>query len=535
MKKRLIFLFVSLILLLGALMVRLVYIQIIDSEKYAAVTVRQQRISLEGADERGTIYDRNMTPITGIADDYIYIIAKDRMTPDTAKIFNSINAKRVTNTSKRYFVYRGKIFNNDAAYVLKRDYNVFIVKSARRYSEDQAAVHLIGYINESDGNGACGLERDFNDILAKKQKEVFAAADGKRMIIPGLGISSTVENPDCGIVTTLELKLQKKAEEILNASGHSGSIIVADAKTGEILASASSPAYNPYNIKEYLDSSNRELINKAVQSEYPPGSIFKIIVAAAALEKGVVTPDTTFTCNGFIEINGVKIKCSKTEGHGTITFREAFAKSCNSAFIQTALLTGDQAILEMAENFGLGKKRLPDISGEKPGLLPDISDVQGAGIGNLAIGQGKLLVTPIQAAGVTAIIASGGMDQSFSLIRSVNCGEELTAALAKNKVNKNRRVISEQTAKIIKNLMVDTVATGTANNISSDIGITIAGKTGSAEAAFNGIETVHGWFTGFMPAENPKYVITVFVESGGSGRGSAVPLFQQIAMYLKSN
>lgn len=529
MKKRLIALYVCFFLLLGVLLVRLTFIQLIDNEKFASIMARQQRITLDGADNRGTIYDRNMNPITGADDEYIYIIEKGKITTNTVKVLETIGAKRVTNDSKRYYVYRSKIFNEDAAYILKRDYNAFIIKDARRYSEEQPAVHFIGYVNKTDGNGACGIEKDFNDILSRKNKTVYASADGKRMIIPGLGIYSTVNDPNCCVVTTLDINIQKKAEEILNASGYYGSLIVIDATSGEVLASASSPSFCPYDIEEYLDSSNREFVNKATQSQYPPGSIFKLIVAAAALENGIVTPDTTFDCKGYEEINGIRIKCaSGDEGHGTITFREAFAKSCNATFIQVGILTGGAEILEMAKKFGIGEKTISNLSEEKLGLLPDIPEIQGAGIGNLSIGQGKLLVTPMQAARVTSIIASNGIDRGLSLIKATTSNGEV------NNMNKNIpvRVISRETANTIKNFMVDTVSFGTANNLSSDLGVKIAGKTGSAQSSYNGEEVVHGWFTGFMPADDPKYVITVFIESGGSGRGSAVPLFQEMAAFL---
>jgi Cell division protein FtsI/penicillin-binding protein 2 len=529
MKKRLIFLTICMILVLCALIVRLVEIQIIDREKYASVTARQQRVTLDGVDKRGTIYDRKMNPLTGDDEDYVYIIEKSKMDVTAARIMESIGVKRVKNPSTRYYVYRGSAYDQDIANVLRRDYNVFMMKSARRYSDEQTAVHLIGYVNVKDGNGACGIEKDFNDILSRKQKIVYASVDGKRMIIPGLGIYSTIENPDCGVITTLDKKIQKKAETILKASGHQGAIIVNDARTGEVLASASSPAYDPNQIEEYLDSSNKEFINKATQSEYPPGSIFKIIVAAAALEKGVVTPDTTFTCKGYEEINGIRIDCTGGEnGHGTLSFREAFAKSCNSTFIQVGMLTGGKEILEMAKSFGIGEKTLAFQSDEKKGVLPDSDDIQGAGIGNLSIGQGTILVTPMQAARMTTIIASGGIDPGMSLIKGVMSDGKIKYT----KAQEPKRVISYETAQIIKDFMVDTVDYGTANNLKSDLDIKIAGKTGSAEALYYGEKTVHGWFTGFLPADNPAYVITVFVESGGSGRSSAVPLFQQMAEEL---
>jgi peptidoglycan glycosyltransferase/penicillin-binding protein 2 len=533
MRRRLIALFIAFVFLLSLLAVKLMLVQILESEKYASANAKQQRITLNGEDTRGTIFDRNGNKLTGADESFIYIIKKGALDATAARILQYIGAQRVENDSKRYYVYRSSLFSEDASYVLKRDYDAFIIKGAARYQEEQPAVHIVGYINETDGTGASGLEKEFDDLLSLKQKIVYASVDGKRMIIPGLGISSKVVNPDCGVITTLDLKIQKKAEQVLADSGRSGSIIVLDAKTGEVLAAASTPSYDPSRVEEYLDSDNEEFINKATQSLYPPGSIFKIIVAAAALESGAVsgaaiTGEPMFYCKGYEEINGIRINCSKEEGHGEINLQDAFAKSCNSAFIQLGMRTGGEEILAMAKAFGVGEKAFRGKVEEKSGLLPGTQDIQGAGIGNLSIGQGKLLITPAQAARITAVIAAGGIDHGLSLIKGTTEGGE-TEYVEKMPP---RRVISGETADYIKSLMVDTVDYGTANNL-KDVGVTVAGKTGSAEAAYHGKMVVHGWFTGFFPAEEPQYVITVFVESGGSGRSSAVPLFSQMAEYLK--
>ena len=529
MKKRMIALMIGFMVLLALLGARLTQIQVLESERYASENAKQQRITLNGEDTRGTIYDRNGNRLTGADESFIYIIKKDKLNATAAKIFQLIGANRVANESKRYYVYRSNLFSADAAYVLKRDYDAFIMKGATRYEKDQPAAHFIGYINEIDGTGASGIEKEFNDILSKTQKAVYASVDAKRMIIPGLGISSAVTNPNCGVITTLDLRVQKKAEQVLKDSGRSGSIIVVDAKTGEVLAGASTPSYDPAHVAQYLNSSNEELINKVTQSLYPPGSIFKIIVAAAALESGAITKDSTYFCKGYEEINGIRINCSKEEGHGELNLVDAFAKSCNSAFIQIGMKTGGEEILKMAKAFGVGEKAFGGKVEEKSGSLPGTQDIQGAGIGNLSIGQGKLLVTPAQAARVTEIIASGGMDYGLTLIKGTTIDGK-TQYLHRGPA---KRVIKQETADFIKEMMVDTVNYGTANNM-TDLGVTVAGKTGSAEAPYHGQMAVHGWFTGFFPAEEPKYVITVFVESGGSGRGSAVPLFRQMAEYLNS-
>lgn len=529
MKRRLIILMVVFALFHGLLVFRLVQLQILDQESYVAVTERQQRIMLEGADGRGTIYDRNMAPLTGSDGGYIYIMEKRKMNDEAKQLLHSIGAEASAKSSLQYVVYRSRDFDQTVSTTLRENYQAFIMKSARRYAEEQAAVHLVGYINEVDGKGACGIERDFDDILAQKQKVLYASADAARRIIPGLGVRQGVQMGEYGVVTTLNAKIQKKAEEILAAADRSGAIIVLEAATGEVLASASSPVYHPAHVKDYLESNKQELVNKAIQSQYPPGSIFKIIVAAAALESGLVQPEDTFICEGAVEINGVVIKCATggEAGHGPLTFRDAFAKSCNSTFIQIGEQIGGEQILELAKAFGLEEKAL-GLAEEKAGPLPVSADIQGAGIGNLSLGQGKLLVTPVQVARMTAVIAAGGQDHGPSLIKAV-MEDGKTRQVEKVQAHE---VISQETAGIIKSFMSDTVKYGTANNLPAELLEKIAGKTGSAEAYRHGEPIVHGWFTGFMPVDDPQYIITVFVESGGSGRGAAVPLFEEMANYL---
>ena len=218
-------LFIFFVMLLSGLTGRLAYIQVFNNEEYAAATARQQRIRLDGGDKRGTIYDRNREPLTGIYDEYVYIIKKDQLNEDAKKIFHSIGAYRVKNDSENYYVYRSKDYYPDKANELKNQHQAFIIQSGRRYGEEQIAVHLIGYINAMDGNGASGLEKDFNDILSKRNKTVYATADGKRMIIPGYGIWSTEDNVDCGVITTLDANIQRYAEKVLSHSNYDGSIL----------------------------------------------------------------------------------------------------------------------------------------------------------------------------------------------------------------------------------------------------------------------------------------------------------------------
>lgn len=526
-QKRLLFCIMCFFLCLVGLGIRLTYIQIIDTDKYVAVVNRQQRIVIEGVDKRGTIYDCNQNPITGAVQEYVYIMRKELMDDGSRRLLSSIDAKPIRSNNFRYEVFRCTMYHKAQSRQLEKEYDAFIMKTRQRYANEQAAVHLIGYINGADGYGVCGIEKDFDEWLCQQEKSIYSVGDGSGYIIPGKGIQGST-GKEVGILTTLDLSIQKKAEMILKEAGVNGAIIVTDVKKGDLLASASTPIFNPNGVENYLKSEGKEFVNLATQGQYPPGSIFKLVVAATALEEGIL-PNAVFLCTGEEKFDAISIGCATggKEGHGSITFEDAFAKSCNSTFIQIGKKIGPQPILDMAKMFGMHQKTLVDFSAEKIGLLPELNDVQGAGIGNLSIGQGKLLVTPMQVAKMTQIIANDGICTNLRLVRgTLNNG---TQELLKRQKQQQQQSISVETAKTLQRFMVNTVKYGTANNLGD---LSSGGKTGSAEATQRGKEVVHGWFTGFLPAENPKYTVTVFVEEGGSGRASAVPLFQKIAEEL---
>ena len=527
--KRIRFFFICAALLLVGLAAKLAFIQIADHDKYLSVAARQQRIALEGMDRRGTIYDRNLEPLTGTEEEYVYLIKKARLDAEAKARLAAMGARRLSGKSDLYALYCCADYCPGESRWLQRERDAFVIRAPQRYSGHQPAVHVLGYVGGMDGRGVCGLEKDFDHWLSQRDKVVYAVGDASNYIIPGLGIRSAAGR-ECGLVTTLDLELQRSAEEILGERETHGAAIVAEVKTGEILACASAPGFQPNEVKNYLSSDGRELLNLAAQGLYPPGSVFKIVVAAAALENQIADENTLFHCKGYEEINGIRIKCSTggKEGHGDIALRDAFVKSCNSAFIQLGEMTGAAKILDQAKAMGLEEKALTGISGEKKGCLPKENEVQGAGIGNLSIGQGKLSVTPMEICHMTQIVANGGRSGGLRLVKEIVDNGRITKLTGKDE----KQVLSEKTARLLQSFMADTVKRGTANNIKE---VSAGGKTGSAESTFQGEYVVHGWFTGFVPAQNPQYVITVFVERGGSGRASAAPVFQELAKKLEGS
>lgn len=516
------------ILMLG-LAFRVYVIQIRNGASYAAMARAQQRIPLLGADERGMICDRKGLALTGERLEYIYILPVSRMDEEAQRLVDALKRRggRERKTSNRgYRIITAESYAKNISEKLKRKYGAYILRLPQRYAPDQTAVYLLGYARSSDGKGVSGLEKAFDDWLSKREEAIYGLADGANRILPGYGVQNKKER-SFGLMTTLDRELQKNLENIVNQVEEGRCCaIVTQAATGDILACATAPGFSPFRVEELLESENRELLDIALQGQYPPGSVFKIVVAAAALEAGICTPHKTFTCTGSQRVGGIDIACTAHQGHGELTMEEAFSVSCNCVFIQMGELVGAKDILAMAKRLGLGREVLTNLNMESCGRLTKEQEAAGAGIGNLSIGQGSLLVTPLQLAQLTQTVANGGVFTGLYLADALKEGETTVKLPRSSPV----RVMKQETAEALLFMMKQTARLGTAKSLKEwDCG----GKTGSAEGVFEGNKAVHAWFTGVVPAENPQFGITVFVENGGSGGKTAVPVFESIMEKLK--
>jgi peptidoglycan glycosyltransferase/penicillin-binding protein 2 len=261
---------------------------------------------------------------------------------------------------------------------------------------------------------------------------------------------------------------------------------------------------------------------------YDMGSIFKIVVTAAALENNLIDLNKLYYCKGSLNVSGKKFDCHNVYGHGWQTITDAFKNSCNCVFIELGKEIGYKNILEMAKKFCLGRKNLNPLELEQQkGMLPDANNYYLADLANLSIGQGKLSGTVLDGAIISAVIASGGQ------VKSVNCVEGITDSYGQKikslKIENKKQIISEKTAEIIKNMMYATNQSGTGTNARLD-NYSSGGKTGSAQTGWyvDGENYQHGWFTGFFPVDKPRFALCVFVENGKSGSESAAPIFSKI-------
>jgi penicillin-binding protein 2 len=313
-----------------------------------------------------------------------------------------------------------------------------------------------------------------------------------------------------------------------------------DVKDGGILALASYPNYDPNvfiqpykyksQLEEYLHAETHTLLNRCISGQYPPGSIFKILIATAALEEKAIKTDTIFNCTGAYPVGKRLFLCWDLDGHGEQNVIEAIANSCNVFFYQTGLKLGPDNIFKHGKDFGFGQRSEIDLPAESDGFLPSRTwkrrmlkerwyDGETA---NYSIGQGYLLVTPLQITRMVAVIASGGYLLQPHIVKRIQ-GE------GNYLFNKKKLNISAVTLDAVKEGMYGAIEHGTATQARIP-GVQWAGKTGTAQTF--GEFKPHGWFGGFYPLENPRIVIVVFAEHGGSGGYIPANLAKKILRFI---
>ncbi|MFA5577559.1 MAG: penicillin-binding protein 2, partial [Tissierellaceae bacterium] len=404
-----------------------------------------------------------------------------------------------------------------------------------RYFDDNLLSHTIGYVNKAENRGQTGIEKVYDEFLRNADKNSFFVEYDKNKSIV-LGSSYYVDNAveayqPAGVMLTIDYRIQKITEMVLDFFSAKGAVIVTDIESGEILALASRPNFNQKNITAYLDKDDMALYNKAVQVSYPPGSIFKIVVLLAALEEDMGFLENSYFCKGYEVINNTTIKCSGN--HGQISLRDGFAKSCNSVFIQIGKELGAKKIIDMAKRLGLGEKVNIGLAEEIEGILPEGEELLGPAIGNISIGQGKIEATPLQISNILLTIANDGVQKDMTLVKGIT-SKEGQILKAYNR-EEDKRVISKDLSQVAKELLEEVLSSGTARSLDlEDIG-GAAGKTGSAEASLKGQFTIHGWFAGYYPKDEPRYGITILVEEASSGSKSAAPIFEKICKEINKN
>ena len=555
------------------------YLQVLEGGKLQEMSERNRIRIRPVAAPRGILFDRNGLPLVDNRpaftlslipreiDDRDTVIARlsvllkiplsdlqealDRVPPDSfrpVRVRRGLTLEEVTKVEERKLELPGVVVE---------------VEPQRVYPTSTFAAHLLGYVREvsddqmkqgryrrGDMIGQSGLERLLDEYLRGRD-------GGERIEVDAMGRPVQVmrrEEPDPGaqVVTTVDRRIQEAAERAM--AGRSGAVVVMDPRNGDVLAMTSSPAFELDRLAGNLDKDEwlkvirdplTPLMNRALQSQYAPGSVFKVVVAAAGLQEGSLTPMDRIYCNGEFHLGQWTFKDWKEGGHGHVDTRSALIHSCNIFFYQAGLKVGPAAIARYAEAFGLGSPSGIDLGGEKPGLVPfvdgrrrvDGRKWQAGDTVNMSIGQGQVLVTPMQVARMMSAVANGGVLWRPRLVQRVERVDGLLAYSSASKMT-GRVDLSPIVWAFLRHALSGVVNEGGTGGAARIPGIDVAGKTGTAQSinksdAAKGQD--HAWFASFAPVQDPEVVVVGLVERGGKGGQVAAPIARQIyqAIFLE--
>lgn len=404
------------------------------------------------------------------------------------------------------------------------------VEPIRVYPLGDTLAHVLGYVGRADieqdaqtpfhfylpeFEGKKGIEAQSNSRLAGK-------AGGRLIRVNAAMLKHRVidERPPVSgedIRLTIDSRIQKLVENTL--LGERGACVILDPRNGDVLAMASAPTFDlnlfvpGISVTDWNRLNNdpaKPFLNRAAMEHYPPGSIFKPVVALTALENDKADGQTVFACPGYFEVGGVRFHCWNRYGHGSLNMRQAIEVSCNPYFCQLGLLCGYERIHHMAMALGLGDRTGIEI-GEVNGLLP--KRAWKGDTCNMSIGQGALAVTPLQMAVVAATIANGGHLYRARLIRRRREGEEIT-----------RMEWSRRTLDVVRGGMHDVIEHDSGSGARARIhGVVMGGKTGTAEYGPRGLRKKHTWMLAFAPFDSPRYALAMIIQDGDSGGKTVAP------------
>ncbi|MDO5028379.1 MAG: penicillin-binding transpeptidase domain-containing protein [Bacillota bacterium] len=573
---RIIFLLILFFALTLIVVARLVILQIIDRKDLTKRAIEQINRSEEIVSDRGFILDKNGKRLAiNTASSTIYfngsqdidsesrsLIAKElskSLNIDELELFKTLSSK------KRVKIIQWVDTNLAMEIREKNLAGVEIVDGFRRvYPYETLASHLIGFTN-IDGVGQYGVEASYNSKLTGSPGRIFKSSDRNNRQLP-TGKSQVFDaNDGLSTVLTIDQGIQKYAEDqtknIINEfQADRVHVIVEEVETGHILAMSSYPSFDPngptkavsdLQAASWLTKSDQEIQNDwyanwrnpVISNIYEPGSTFKIITAAAALEENTTSPEKQYYCTGYIRDikNAPVLKCvSYKDPHGNITLREALAKSCNPSFVYVNRDLGRDNFLKYVKAFGFGEKTGIDLPGEALGLIPASGDkISELGLATMSYGHG-LAVTPIQLINAVAAIGNDGLLMEPRVVKElVNSSGQVIKA---TEISEKRQVISKETADKMLSMMADVVENGTATRAKSS-SYSIGGKTGTANKV---LEDGTGYyedqyvasFVGLAPIEDPKIAVLVIVDNPKNeyyGSIVATPAGKNIIEYSLEN
>lgn len=522
---------------------RLVYLQTSQHDWLKNRARTQQQDALETSPLRGLVYDRQGRELArSISVESFFVVPGEiqnveetaaRLAP-LVKVEATVLVARLKEAqeAKKKFAWIARKLDDESAESIKALglKGVYSHKEAKRFYPNGAlAAHVLGFVG-LDEVGLGGVEQAYNEHIQGEAGKVFVEMDAKGQPYASF---ETGAQPGQSITLTIDQMVQYRTEQALlkaveNSHAKSGTAIVLDPRTGEILALANAPTFDPNDVRA---SSAQARANQALQNIYEPGSTFKIVAYSAAIEKGLVKPTDHIDCQmGSITVAGRLVH--DHHAFGSLTIADALAKSSNVAAIKLGLRVGDHEMHEYMKRFGFGVKTGVELAGETNGLLRNVEKWQPSSIGSIAIGQ-EVGVTPVQMAAAFGALANDGVRIQPHLVREVRA---VDGSLIYQAQPEQHRVVSPETAKELRHMLEGVTLNGTAKKAQLN-GYTAAGKTGTAQKIDPKTRTYSktkfiGSFVGFAPVENPSVVIIVVIdEPAGSYHGGdvAAPVFREIA------
>ena len=567
--------------LLGLLAMRLWYFQVVKAPELVERAEATRVLPTARPAPRGLIVDRNGATVAGVRPQLVVtavydVVSKKENAWVVGEVASMLGVERrkleakladaKRNRSQPMPIYFGapsavgaRIAESSA------DLPGIAIDTApmRSYADPFSYTHLLGYVglpNDRDLDrlrdkgidtpaefvGKGGVEQAFEAELMGKAGEDRTETDAKGRAIRQVGRDAPV--PGERLTLTLDGKLQRDVTEMMKERGYSGGVVAIDPNDGEVLAMVSAPTYDltmfgsGLSQEEYSrveDDPRKPMTKRALKSMYSPGSTFKIVTSLAAYRRGIFDPNRPALCTGGYRLGKRFVKCLGY--HGEITYAQAMAKSCNSYFCDLGYRAGEDAITSAAEELGLGERPGLDIGGDSKGIVPTKAWLAarfkdphwyGGDTLNLAIGQGYVAATPLQMAGVAAIVANDGIGYRPHLIRSLRDPSGKVERVAPEKTHDVKA--SPEFWATLKGALRGVVTEGTAR-VANLPGLDIAGKTGSTEFAASKNGKTHAWFVGFAPLDHPRIAVAVLLEDAGHGGDVAAPVAAEvIRKYLQT-
>lgn len=543
-RKRLMVIFIFTVLVTMLLISRLAWIQIVQADELYEQAWEQWNHNVPISTARGSIYDSQGRLLAGSTSVYT-VAAIPPQLDDPGAVADALapvlemDAKRIYEliTLDRSAVYiKRKVDSEVSESVREMDISgiVFFNEEKRYYPGENMASQVLGFVGMDQG--LAGLETYFEDYLSGSEGRLLYPADGRGKQLPHTFSRYTLPQQGYDLHLAIDESIQHIIERELtrvmeNSAPSQVMALVLDPQSGAVLAAASKPDYNPDRYDLY-DPESWSLA--PVTSSFEPGSIFKMVTAAAAIEEGLFNPDEVHHCSGHTKVNGNRINCWTVDrgGHGDITFFESVGGSCNTAFVELGQRLGKEKLFQYIDAFGFGQATGIDYPGENSGMIFDLEQVGPMELATTTFGQG-LSVTPIQQVMAVIAMINGGYLYKPYIV------EEITDQDGRSVMSREpevvRQVISEETSAQLVEIMESVILDGTGHAAAIE-GYRVAGKTGTAEKLDEGGNYSDSDYIysllGFAPVENPELVLYVAVD--GVTRGprmgvhTSAPLFKNI-------